>query len=145
MKPAAFAFWFLLFFGLLTCVSACKRGDSQANPQANVKRNILCVVYPEADIVRQVAGDQADLRWQIDWFCENGQDPRNLEITDDRRQLLRRADLIISGGFPDVWLGNTLTARIGQSALSPSTLWKAETARAVSMAICGSIRRLPLS
>ena len=44
-------------------------------------------------------------------FAKTGRTRGDLEITDDRRQLLRRADLIISGGFPDVWLGNTLTAQ----------------------------------
>jgi ABC-type Zn uptake system ZnuABC Zn-binding protein ZnuA len=61
-----------------------------------------------ADIVRQVAGEKADVQWRIQWFCENGSDPRDLNLTDDRKRSVHDADLVITSGFPERWAGDML-------------------------------------
>ena len=87
-------------------VSGCDRSSPQA-PQEPSKLHVIATVYPLADIVRRVAGQTVEL----EWFCENGQDPRDLKLSEEQKQHARSSDLIVTSGFPDRWAGEMLDSR----------------------------------
>jgi zinc transport system substrate-binding protein len=82
------------------------RPTSQTSDQGP-KRHVLATVYPLADIVRRVAGTSVE----IDWFCENGEDPRDLKLTEEQRKQAHAADMIVTSGFFDPWAGEVLDLR----------------------------------
>jgi zinc transport system substrate-binding protein len=131
MKWPISAFPAVLLLTLLGTLVGCNRSPSPSTPETVIKRNVLCVVYPVADIVRQVAGEQADVQWHIQWFCENGLDPRDLNVTDDRKRSVHDADLVITSGFPERWTGDMLDPQeraqrvIGLDALTSGLLYPA--------------------
>ena len=92
---------------LLLCsrLIGCDR-RSDAPPEV-IKLRVLCSVYPLADVVRQVAGQRVDL----ESFCENGQDPRDLRLSDAQKKHAHQADLIITSGFRELWAGDILDSR----------------------------------
>ena len=105
IKPTGEPLWGLfLMTGLL--LGGCDRHQGAA-PDAPSKLHIACVVYPLASLAAQVSGQRADL----EWFCENGQDPRDLHLTDDQKQHARHADLILTSGFGDAWASSALTTK----------------------------------
>jgi zinc transport system substrate-binding protein len=98
--------WLASLATLLIAIVGCDRQPATA-PQEAPGLHVLSSVYPLADIVRQVAGDNVDLQW----FCENGQDPRDLRLSDAQQKFARQADLIVTSGFRELWAGDTLGAR----------------------------------
>jgi ABC-type Zn uptake system ZnuABC Zn-binding protein ZnuA len=94
----------LLLAALLAlALTACERAKPAAQQEV-ARRRVLTTVYPLSDVVRQVGGEWVD----TDWLCENGNDPRDLKLSDEQKRLLKNADLIVSSGFADVWIGQTL-------------------------------------
>jgi ABC-type Zn uptake system ZnuABC Zn-binding protein ZnuA len=97
----------LIALGLL--VAGCHRdepaaGSTASSPQQPA-RSILALVYPLADVARQVGGDRVD----VQWLCENGLDPRDLRPTGDQVRLATNSDLVITSGFGDAWAGQMLS------------------------------------
>ena len=82
--------------------------DRHAPPNAPevLKIHVLSSVYPLASIAQQVGGPQAE----VEWFCENGQDPRDLRLSDEQTRHAHQADLILTSGFREKWAGDTLEA-----------------------------------
>jgi zinc transport system substrate-binding protein len=98
--------WLLLLLPGVFFFSGCNRrtsSDDTGEPQAT-QRIVLATVYPMADIARDVGGSLFDVKW----LCENGQDPRDLKLTDEQDKLAHRADLIITSGFRETWAGEML-------------------------------------
>src|SRR5947207_14891414 len=89
---------------LLLQAFGCDRPSNNNAPQEPPKRHALSTVYPLADVVRQVAGKSVE----VEWFCESGQDPRDLKLTDEQVKLARAADLIVTSGFFDPWAGDMI-------------------------------------
>jgi zinc transport system substrate-binding protein len=96
----------LLAVIFLAGIAGCDRSPTPSTPEG-AGLHVISSVYPLADIVRQIAGDNVDLQW----FCENGQDPRDLRLTDAQQKSARSADLLITSGFRELWAGDTLTGR----------------------------------
>ena len=94
----------VILITLITLMS-CDRHSIDV-PVETSKLHVLSSVYPLADIVRQIAGQQIDL----EWFCENGQDPRDLRLSDEQKTHAHRADLILTSGFREAWAGDLLDA-----------------------------------
>ena len=67
-------------------------------------------MYPLADVVRQVAGEAAE-KVTLDWFCENGRDPRDLHLSDAQKKISGIAELILTSGFPENWAGESMDSR----------------------------------
>jgi ABC-type Zn uptake system ZnuABC Zn-binding protein ZnuA len=87
-------------------LTGCDRSSSVA-PVESSKLHVLSSVYPLADVVRQVAGQQVE----IEWFCENGQDPRDIHLSDEQQKHGHQADMIVSSGFREPWAGEMLDLR----------------------------------
>jgi ABC-type Zn uptake system ZnuABC Zn-binding protein ZnuA len=97
----------LVAFLLLPLVlPGCDRPGTPTS-QESVRRHVLSTVYPLADVVRQVAGKSVE----VEWFCEAGQDPRDLKLTDEQVKRARAADLIVNSGFFDPWAGEMMDLR----------------------------------
>jgi zinc transport system substrate-binding protein len=92
---------------LVLLLVGCDRHASDTPANEIPRLRIVSSVYPLADIVRQTAGDHVEL----EWFCENGHDPRDLRLSDDQKKKARAADLVLTSGFSDNWSGDTLTQR----------------------------------
>lgn len=88
---------------LLASSSGCDRRASTA-PEPPTKLRIVTSVYPLAALARDIAGPHAD----VEWFCENGQDPRNLKLSTDQKSHAHNADLILTSGFPEPWAGENM-------------------------------------
>lgn len=93
----------LLLVSLTALSDGCDRRPNEG-AQDSTKRHVLASVYPLSDVVRQVAGDLVE----VDWLCENGSDPRDLKLSDEQKRRIQNADLIVSSGFADIWLGQSL-------------------------------------
>jgi zinc transport system substrate-binding protein len=76
--------------------------------QETPKFHLLASVYPLADIVRQVVGERAE----VEWFCENGLDPRDLKLSAAQQHRARTGvDLIVTSGFQDMWAGDMMSSQ----------------------------------
>jgi ABC-type Zn uptake system ZnuABC Zn-binding protein ZnuA len=53
-----------------------------------------------ADIVRQVGGERVD----VEWLVESGQQLDNIDVTPERRNKLRTADLVLTRGAVEPWM-----------------------------------------
>ncbi len=105
------------FYGLSTVVAisavfgalaGCNRQKNQTPAAETPKRHVLSAVYPLADIVRQVAGERAE----VEWFCENGLDPRDVRLSETQQHRARTGiDLIVTSGFDDLWAGDMMGAQ----------------------------------
>lgn len=76
----------------------------------SVKIHVLSTVYPLADVVRQVAGKQFE-KVEIESFCENGTDPRDLRLSAQQKRNAGRADLVLTSGFLESWAGEAMDSR----------------------------------
>jgi zinc transport system substrate-binding protein len=115
----------------LTAVGCDRPGPTSQASDQGPKRHVLATVYPLADVVRRVAGTSVDL----EWFCENGEDPRDLKLTEEQRKQAHAADMIVTSGFFDPWAGEALDLR--QQALRivrPDAMPAAAAAAAVTAA-----------
>jgi zinc transport system substrate-binding protein len=97
----------LALAGLSLPLAGCDRHKEQAK-QETPKFRVLASVYPLADIARQVVGERAD----VEWFCENGLDPRDLKISAAQQHRARTGvDLIVTSGFQDAWAGDMMSSQ----------------------------------
>lgn len=105
---------------LLSVTIGCKRATPASTETADAaKRPALATVYPLAAVLRQVTGDG----FNIHWFCEAPQDPRDLKLTPDQADLAHRVDFIITSGFGETWAGNELTAQVkAQRLIQPELM-----------------------
>jgi zinc transport system substrate-binding protein len=92
-------------FFLLALIAGCNKPTPQSQPESS-QPPVLSTVYPLADVVRQVGGPTTDLQW----FCENGQDPRDLRLTDEQQRRVNNAHLIVTSGFRDLWAAAHLSS-----------------------------------
>lgn len=115
-RPAA-----LILLAIALITPGCHRDDSNASssaaPAQRPPSSVLATVYPLADVARQVGGD----RVSVQWLCENGLDPRDLQPTGDQIRQATHSDLVITSGFGDAWAGQMLSAdRRDQQLLDPA-------------------------
>jgi zinc transport system substrate-binding protein len=107
-RSAALRHAFIMTLVLAFCAAGCGRSGSTTTQENAVKRYGIATVYPMAAIVREIAGNRMEVVWKIDWLCENGLDPRDLQLTDEQRRDTRRCDLMFTSGFGDKWAGDML-------------------------------------
>lgn len=88
---------------------SCDRQPTESI-QDSVKIHVLSTVYPLADVVRQVAGKQFE-KVEIESFCENGTDPRDLRLSAQQKRNAGRADLVLTSGFLESWAGEAMDSR----------------------------------
>src|SRR5688500_223962 len=95
--------WFLLICvsGLIAVASAggCDRPPPASGPPPE-PIHVLCSVYAMADLVRQVGGERVD----VEWLVESGQPLNNIEVTSERRNTFRTADLVLTRGALEPWM-----------------------------------------
>jgi ABC-type Zn uptake system ZnuABC Zn-binding protein ZnuA len=95
-------------------LAGCDSGDSSkgkdrpAAPTAAAtarKVSVLATAYPLAEMARRVGGAFVD----VQWLCEGGQRPEDLESTAELRQRANAAQLVITSGPWDGWAVAELT------------------------------------
>lgn len=99
----------VILLAIAWVVSGCHRDDPNAGASApSTQRppaSVLATVYPLADVARQVGGERVN----VQWLCENGLDPRDLQPTGEQIRQATHADLVITSGFGDAWAGQMLS------------------------------------
>jgi len=79
----------------LIMAAGCDRAPATPKtPPPREPLNVITTAYPLGDVTRRV-GDRAV---RVEWIVEGGQSLESIEVTDDMRNRLRTADLLISGG-----------------------------------------------
>jgi len=97
---------------LLICAVAAIAGcDSRSGtptpaPTASRQIEVLATVYPLAEIVQQIGGDHVN----VQWLCEGGQRPEDLEINAALKQRANKVALVMTSGPWDDWTGSELGA-----------------------------------
>jgi ABC-type Zn uptake system ZnuABC Zn-binding protein ZnuA len=84
---------------LLSTLAGCNRGSSAPKTAPARKIGVFATVYPLAEMARRVAGEGAD----VQWLCESGQRPEDVEGNPALKQQANRADLVITSGPWDAW------------------------------------------
>ena len=105
------------FFGLLVAISiahsGCSKSAEKADSEISTKIIVVATAYPMAAVARAIGGEHVDVKW----FCEYGQDPRNLKPSSQQLRLARNSDLIITSGYQDNWAGADLGTRQKEDVL----------------------------
>ena len=97
---------------LLICAVAAMAGcDSRSRnqtptPSTSRQIDVLATVYPLAEIAQQIGGDHVN----VQWLCEGGQRPEDLEINAALKQRANKAALVVTSGPWDDWTGSELGA-----------------------------------
>jgi len=100
----------LILFSCATCTqTSCDRSAPETVSET-VKIHVLSTVYPLADVARQVSAKLSD-KVEIESFCENGTDPRDLRLSDQQKKRAGRADLLLTSGYPESWAGEAMDSR----------------------------------
>ena len=86
-------------FIMCAVVALCLLSGCGVTPKKNGKLNVVCTIFPQYDIVRQIAGDCVDLTMLLPYSMESHDFKlENLSVKD--LQLVSEADVIISVGGP---------------------------------------------
>jgi ABC-type Zn uptake system ZnuABC Zn-binding protein ZnuA len=99
-RNPARTFWgALIAIGIILALGdGCRRSaPSTAAPEP---LTVFTSVYAIGDIVRQVGGQRVNLQWTV----ESGQPLENIEITPERRNQFRNADLVVTRGAAEPWM-----------------------------------------
>jgi zinc transport system substrate-binding protein len=77
----------------------CDKGPPPAPVYGKIR--VVATAYPLADIARQVGGDAV----QCDWIAEQGQAMDMSDPTDEDRQRVRQAEMVLTNGTGEDWAG----------------------------------------
>jgi iron/zinc/copper transport system substrate-binding protein len=84
---------------ILALGDGCRRSAS-STAAAPEPLTVFTSVYAMGDIVRQVGGQRVNLQWTV----ESGQPLDNIDITPERRNQFRSADLVVTRGAAEPWM-----------------------------------------
>jgi ABC-type Zn uptake system ZnuABC Zn-binding protein ZnuA len=87
----------LCWLGLIA--AGCDKAPSPMPVYQKIR--VVATAYPLADIARQVGGDAV----QCDWLAEQGQTVDLSDPTDDDRQRIRQAEMVLTNGTGEDWAG----------------------------------------
>ncbi len=92
---------------MMTFLSACNKKNEPANAQSDQKINIVTTIFPAYDFIRQIAGDQVNLKLLL----PPGSESHSYEPTPQDIIAIDHSDLFVYvGGDSDDWITDLLSS-----------------------------------